>query len=69
MSTKKIKAGQFVRINNVLYRAKNRTPENYLSCSGCALNNPISCPNTCPTNVENHEPLNCDVDGLIFVKI
>ena len=68
MSTKKIKPGQFVCINKVIYRAKKRSIENILSCTGCELNNPISCPNMAFVNVENTHPLNCDTDGLIFVK-
>lgn len=67
MCTKKIKPGQFVWIKGALYRAKKR--ENYLSCSGCALNNYINCPNTMPVNIEKKEQLNCEIDGLIFVKV
>ena len=66
---KRIKPGQLCTINKVLYRAKKRTSENFMSCTGCALNNPFSCPNISFKNVENKNPLNCDIDGLIFVKV
>ena len=66
---KALKPGQLCTINKVLYRAKKRDPENYLSCTGCALNNPFSCPNIAFQNVENKTPLNCNVDGLILVKV
>lgn len=64
----KIKAGQFVSINGVTYRAKKRDQENLLSCTGCELNSIIKCPNLRFTNVENNTPLNCEADYLIFVK-
>lgn len=63
-----IKAGQFVSIRGTIYRAKKRDPQQFMSCTGCALNNPIMCPNICYTNAENKTPLNCEIDGLIFVK-
>lgn len=66
---KRLKPGQLCTINKVLYRAKKRTSENFMSCTGCALNNPFSCPNIAFQNVENRHPLNCDIDGLIFVKV
>lgn len=65
---KMYKPGQFVPVNGALYRAKKRDPENYLSCSGCALNNPFSCPNVAFQNVEDKTPLNCNLDGYILVK-
>lgn len=65
---KQIKAGQFVSIHGCIYRAKKRDPQNFMSCTGCALNNPIMCPNICFTNVEEKTPLNCEIDHLIFVK-
>ena len=66
---KRLKPGQLCTINKVLYRAKKRASENFMSCTGCALNNPCSCPNIAFQNVENKQPLNCDIDGLIFVKV
>ena len=63
------KPGQIASIHGNIYRVKKRAPENILSCTGCALNNLVSCPNIAFTNTENKTPLNCDVDGLIFVKI
>lgn len=66
---KRYKAGQIASINGTVYRVKKRTPENILSCTGCSLNNLISCPNIAFANAENKMPLNCDTDGLIFIKI
>lgn len=66
---KTIKPGQLCTINHVLYRAKRKESGHFLDCTGCALNNPMSCPNIAFTNCDNKTPINCESDGLIFVKV
>jgi hypothetical protein len=60
---KHYRAGQFFVQNEVLYRAKRREPG--AGCSGCVLNNLISCPNI----GTNEKPVACSTDDIIFVKV
>ena len=64
-----MRPGQFVNIRGRILRVKKRAPENTLSCSGCILNNYISCPNVMFANdKEAYNPLPCCDEGYIFVK-
>lgn len=67
---KRLKPGNLCTIGNSVYRAVRKKGDSYfLDCSGCALNSPMSCPNIAFTNCKNKTPLNCEQDGLIFVRV
>lgn len=65
----KLKAGQLCTINHTVYRAKARTGAHFLDCTGCALNNPIVCPNVSFANCENKIAINCEDARIILQRV
>lgn len=59
-----IKPGQFYVHDRKYVRAKKRTN----GCEGCVLNSPFLCPNISLKNSKKELP-NCELNGIIFVKI
>lgn len=59
-----LKPGQLATINHTVYRAKRRT---YL-CDGCAFNN-LSCPNIAFQNEKREKRIECDIEGIILIKV
>ena len=65
----KLKPGQLCTINRVVYRAKKREGKHFLDCTGCALNNPIVCPNISFVNADNPTAINCEESGIILIRV
>lgn len=59
------KPGQLVTINNVVYRAKRRKN----GCTGCALDNPFTCPNIQDSRKEAPRQLECLINDIILVRV
>lgn len=59
------KPGQFCTVYGALYRAKKR----YNGCSGCIFDNFTSCPNIQDSRKNDSPVLECEINGIIIVKV
>lgn len=59
------RAGQFCTINGVLYRATKRKN----GCTGCALDNFVSCPNIKDSRRRTSNVLECAINNIILTKV
>ena len=60
---KHYKPGQFLYVNDQLFRAKKRS----FGCAGCDLNNVF----TCPMVTDRRSPLkfNCAIDSIVLKRV
>lgn len=62
---KYVKAGQYVNINDIIYRAANSVNK----CQGCVFNDSIACPRIRDLRASSENIIACLENGIIFKKV